>query len=186
MHLVLADNAIARAKSRPGLVPMLKTVFHIGSHYEFFQAEALRPTRDSYIVGDVTIEIARLMESALPGQVMVGEFNIKMPLAGNSETRIPMDTAAFIDRLQESLGVVHGMVLSGERVTSIKCYLTGQREGASRYEVARHMIADKHGLQHAAYNAKINIFRERGAPIYLGLKETEIRRQANSRPRRRA
>jgi len=174
MHLVLADNAIARAKSRPGIVPLLKTAYHIGSHYEFFQDEALRPTHYSYIVGDVTIQIARLMERALPGQVLVGEFNVMMPVAENSERRVRMDSTAFIERLRESLGVLHGMVLSGERVTSIKCYLTGKQEREGRYSVTRYLIADKHGLRHAAYNAKINIFRENGRPIFLGLQESEI------------
>jgi class 3 adenylate cyclase len=174
MHLVLADNAIERAKSRPGLVPALKTAYHIGSHYEFFQAEALRPTRYSYIVGDVTIQIARLMDRALPGQVLVGEFNVMMPVAENSATRFRMDAATFIGRLQDRLGVVQGMVLSGERVITIKCYLTGPRESDGRYGVTRYLIADKHGLKHAAYNAKINIFRESGQPIFLGLQEIEL------------
>jgi len=183
MHLVLADNAIARAKSRPGLVPELKTAYHIGSHYEFFQDEALRPTRYSYIVGDVTIQIARLMERALPGQVMVGEFNVMMPESENSETRIRMNTIAFIDRLQESLGVVQGIVLSGERVRSIKCYLTGPRKAGGGYGIRRYLIADKHGRGHAAYNAKINIFGEKGTPIFLGLQEAEIGGQARKRKR---
>lgn len=184
MHLVLADNAIARAKSRPGIVPMLKTAYHIGSHYEFFQDEALRPTRYSYIVGDVTIQLARLMDRALAGQLMVGEFNVMMPVAENSETRVRMDTATFIDRLQKSLGVVQGMVLSGERVTSIKCYLTGTRERDGRYGVTRYQLADKHGLKHAAYNAKINIFRESGSPIFLGLQQSELGAQGWGREER--
>ena len=177
MHLVLADNAIARSKSRPGIVPMLKAAYHIGSHYEFFQDEALRPSHISYIVGDVTIQLARLMESARAGQVIVGEFNVLMPVSENSGPRVRMDTTAFIDCLQESLGAIHGMVLSGERVMSIKCYLTGPREHDGRFNVARQLIADKHGRQHAAYNAKINIFREKGPPIFLGLQESEISAQ---------
>ena len=69
------------------------------------------------------------------------------------------------------------MVLSGERVTSIKCYLTGEREHVGGYSVTRYLLADKHRRQHAVYNAKINIFRESGAPIFLGLQESEIRAQ---------
>lgn len=174
MHLVLADNAIARSKSKQGIVPLLKTAYHIGSHYEFFQDEALRPTRYSYIVGDVTIQLARLMEHALPGQVMVGDFDVVMPVGENSETRVRMDAAAFIDCLQENLGAVRGIVLSGERVMSIKCYLTGPRRSEGGFEVARRLVTDKHGRQHGAYNAKINIFREHGPPIFLGLQESEL------------
>jgi len=182
MHLVLADNAIARTKADPDLVPALKTAFHIGSHYEFFQDEALRPTRYSYIVGDVTIQLARLMESAIPGQVMMGDFNISMPDAEGAGTRVRMDAAAFIARLQARLGVLRGMVLSGERVMSIKCYLTGPQESAGRYAIARHRFRDKHGVQHTAYNAKINIFREHGPPIYLGLHERALSAQPAKSP----
>ncbi len=59
MHLVLADNAVARSKSRGHTAPLLRACFHVGSHYEFYQAEGLNPTTFSYIVGDVTIELAQ-------------------------------------------------------------------------------------------------------------------------------
>ncbi|MBT8422843.1 MAG: hypothetical protein KJP03_06980, partial [Gammaproteobacteria bacterium] len=74
MHLVLADNAIARRKAHNRSVPILRTAFHVGSCYEFHQAEGLNPTVFSDIVGDVTIELARMSERALPGQVLVGDF----------------------------------------------------------------------------------------------------------------
>ena len=41
--------------------------------------------------------------------------------------------------------------------------------GISEFE-----IADKHGLLHRAYNAKINIHRRNGEPIYLGLREEDL------------
>ncbi|HEX9803371.1 MAG TPA: hypothetical protein VGB35_08945, partial [Gammaproteobacteria bacterium] len=59
--LILADNAIALSKSSNHSVPRLRACFHVGSHYEFFQEEALSPTRYSYLVGDVTIELARMI-----------------------------------------------------------------------------------------------------------------------------
>lgn len=58
MHLVLADNAIARSKARANTAPQLRTCFYVGAHYEFYQCEGLNPTTFSYIVGDVTIELA--------------------------------------------------------------------------------------------------------------------------------
>ena len=66
MHLVLADNAIARGKSRANTTPQLRASFHVGGHYEFYQSEGLSPTIYSYIVGDVTIELARMIDRALP------------------------------------------------------------------------------------------------------------------------
>jgi hypothetical protein len=176
MHLVLADNAIARGKSRRGLVPAVKTAYHIGDHYEFYQNEALRPTAYSYIVGDVTIQLARIMDGALPEQVIVGDFNVLMPLRDDCLQRVRLDAAAFIDRLQDSLNTLRGLTLSGERVMSIKCYLTGPRNAAGGYDIARHRFTDKHGRKFTAYNAKINIFRENGPPIFLGLQESELAR----------
>jgi hypothetical protein len=55
-------------------VPVIRAAFHIGSHYELYQAEGVNPTMFSYIVGDVTIELARIVEKAKPLQVMLGDF----------------------------------------------------------------------------------------------------------------
>ena len=44
MHLVLADNAIARRKAHGRTVPLLRAGFHVGSCYEFHHAEGLNPT----------------------------------------------------------------------------------------------------------------------------------------------
>ena len=74
MHIVLADNAIARSKSMSKAVPRLRACFHVGSCYEFHQAEGLNPTMHDFIVGDVTIELARMIDAALPGQILVGDF----------------------------------------------------------------------------------------------------------------
>ncbi|HSB94881.1 MAG TPA: hypothetical protein VLC91_00420, partial [Spongiibacteraceae bacterium] len=80
MLVVIADNAIARHKARGDInstvnhsntVPLLRTAFHIGSHFEFYQVEGVNPTLHSYIVGDVTIELARMVDIASPGQIFV-------------------------------------------------------------------------------------------------------------------
>ncbi len=44
MHIVLADNAIARSKSSSKAVPRLRACFHVGACYEFHQSEvSIRP-----------------------------------------------------------------------------------------------------------------------------------------------
>src|SRR5256712_13085900 len=75
MLLILADNAIAQSKARSPSVPRLRTAFHAGPHYEFAQSEGLTPTRPAYLVGEVTITLARLLERAMPGQGRLGDFN---------------------------------------------------------------------------------------------------------------
>ena len=173
MHLVLADNALARSKSRSNVTPVIRTSFNVGGHYEFYQAEGLNPTIYSYIVGDVTIELARLLERAIPGQVVVGDFLAPMP---DRETRQlqRVDTIQFIERTQETLSSLTGLELSGEGIESIKCYLTGEQGRDGVFSIKKYDVVDKHGLSRHAYNAKINIYRDNAEPIFLGVQDGEL------------
>lgn len=172
MHLVLADNAIARSKATGRTTPLLRSCFHIGGHYEFYQSEGLSPTVYSFIVGDVTIELARMIDRALPGQVLVGNFLAQMPdrMTG---TMTPTNTAQFIERTQDTLSSLKGLVLSGDHIEQIQCYLTGaKRDG--EFAIQKFLIADKHGRTRNVYNAKINIYRAGSEPIFLGLQTSEL------------
>ena len=177
MHIVLADNAIARSKANSArAVPRLRACFHVGSCYEFHQAEGLNPTMHDYIVGDVTIELARMIEAALPGQILVGEFLAE--LAGEIDdpaaTQAHLDAVTFLQRAQGNLQRLSGLEFSGERVTAIKCYLTGESMGGDQFNIRRLHIKDKHGLSRVAYNAKVNIYREAAKPILLGIEDRKL------------
>ena len=173
MHLVLADNAIARQKSSGNVTPLLRACFHVGGHYEFYQAEGLNPTTYSYIVGDVTIELARLIGRALEGQIVVGDFQVPMPDQESGEmTRL--DSVNFIERTQETLSSLEGLALSGEKIDAIKCYLTGAQNIDGDFTIKKYLVTDKHGLTRQAYNAKVNIYRENSDPIYLGVQDAEL------------
>lgn len=173
MHLVLAENAIAHSKTHGRIVPLLRTCFHLGGHYEFYQSEGLNPTTFSYIVGDVTIELARMIEQARPGQVLIGDFLIPVyELPG--EKPVFFDTTAFIERIQPRLSSLNDLELGGDRISRIKCYLTGSRQEDGEFAVSRYLLTDKHGYQRHVYNAKINIHRTDSAPIFLGLQEVEL------------
>ena len=176
MHIVLADNAIARAKSSSNAVPRLRACFHVGSCYEFHQAEGLNPTMHDFIVGDVTIELARMIEAALPGQILVGDFLTDV-LTGPTDpeaTQANLDAVSFLQRAQGNLSKLSGMEISGERVTAIKCYLTGEDMGDGQFNIRRLTITDKHGLTRIAYNAKVNIYRESAEPILLGIEDRKL------------
>ncbi|MDA0706669.1 MAG: hypothetical protein O2805_08650 [Proteobacteria bacterium] len=177
MHIVLADNAIARSKTTSRDVPRLRACFHVGSCYEFHQAEGLNPTMHDFIVGDVTIELARMIEAALPGQILVGEF--LADLQGNevkdhSQTQAHIDAVTFLERAQGNLAKLSGLEFSGERVTAIKCYLTGENMGDGQFNIRRLLIKDKHGLSRIADNAKVNIYRESAQPILLGIEDRKL------------
>ncbi|NQW00094.1 MAG: hypothetical protein HQ483_10385 [Rhodospirillales bacterium] len=172
MHLVLADNAIARSKAKGQTTPLLRACFHIGGHYEFYQSEGLSPTVYSFIVGDVTIELARMIDRALPGQVLVGDFLAQMP---NRITGVitPTSTTDFIERTQDTLSSLKGLVLSGDHIEQIQCYLTGARRDGE-FAIQKFLIADKHGRTRNVFNAKINIYRSGSEPIFLGLQASEL------------
>ncbi len=176
MHIVLADNAIARSKSTSKAVPRLRACFHVGSCYEFHQAEGLNPTMHDFIVGDVTIELARMIDAALPGQILVGDFlaDIAIEPKGHEETQAHLDAVTFLKRAQGNLAKLAGLELSGERVSAIKCYLTGEHLGAGQFNIRRLHIKDKHGLSRVAYNAKVNIYRDTAQPILLGIEDRKL------------
>ena len=177
MHCVLADNAIARGKSASRAVPRLRACFHVGSCYEFHQAEGLNPTMYDFIVGDVTIELARMIEAALPGQILVGDFLADAAGSENTDhtqTQAYLDAVTFLQRAQGNLAKLSGMEFSGEKVSAIKCYLTGENMGGGHFNIRRLHIKDKHGLSRVAYNAKVNIYREGAQPILLGIEDRKL------------
>ena len=110
-----------------------------------------------------TEELARIIEQALPGQVLLGDFTV--PLADVGE----VDTEQFISHLQDSLTDLRGIKLSGDEVSDIKCYLTGESFADGGFLVSRYRLTDKHGYTRDIFNAKINIYRREGEPIYLGI-----------------
>jgi hypothetical protein len=174
MHLVLAENAVARSRAIKHAAPLLRTCFHVGAHYEFYQSEGLSPTTFSYIVGDVTIALARMIEQAKAGQILIGDFLIPMIDEKTKET-VSIDSVEFINQVQPRLSSLKNLVLGDEdRVVSIKCYLTGDQKADGSYAVKQYLITDKHGYSRNVFNAKVNIQREKGIPIYLGIQEADL------------
>jgi len=183
MHLVLADNAIARQKGHGRCVPLLRTSFHVGSCYEFNHAEGLNPTVYCDVVGEVTIGLARMIEHALPGQILVGEFCVPMLQMGhqqNMDDGTDFDAIRFMEQAQGSLSQLNGLELSGEVVDSIKCYLTGEACPDGTFSIRKLAIEDKHGLRRTAFNAKVNIHRRGAEPILLGIEDRMLREAPDS------
>lgn len=173
MMLILADNAIARRKAKRFPVPELRAAFHVGEHYEFYQVEALNPTTFGYIVGQVTIDLSRLIEKGLPGQIILGGFSIDVLEAETGKVG-RLETLDFVARTVAILDKLEGLVVGGDRIEKIRCYLTGQRVPGGSFLVNRYDIRDKHGMSRPAYNAKINIYREQVEPIFLGIQHKDL------------
>ena len=179
MHLVLADNAVAHSRAKEGTVPRLRVSFHVGSCYEFPRAEGLNPSMTHDIVGEVTVELARMIEGALPGQIFVGDFTSLRRRRPESGTRpSDVDSVHFVNLAQARLSSLNGLELSGEAIESIKCYLTGKPRDDGTFTIRKLTISDKHGLSRSVFNAKVNIYRRAAAPIYLGVEDRELSKVA--------
>lgn len=184
MHLVLADNAIARRKADANVVPRLRAGFHVGGSYEFHQAEGLNPTLSHYIVGDVTVDLARMIEEADPDQILIGDFEAEMRfLHGDSPSWVTLDAIDFVARAARTVEQLRGLVLSGERVDQIKCYLTGARLDSGEFTVRRIQINDKHGKTRSVFNSKANIYRGKSDPILLGIQDRDLGPERRRRER---
>jgi len=175
MMLILADNAVAKRKARSFPVPRIRAAFHVGEHFEFYQVEALNPTTFGYIVGQVTIDLARILEKALPGQILLGEFDIAMTDAQTGGV-VSYNTLDFVDRTAEVLDRLEGLAVAGDHVGEVHCYLTGGQATGGGHSVERHSVRDKHGMTRPVYNAKINIHLREGRPIFLGIQHADLNR----------
>jgi hypothetical protein len=141
--LVLIDNAVAREKSQFGSVPTLRSAFHIGSHYELSQAEGINPTVLSYIVGDVTIKLARLVESVPAAGIHMGDF--LAPLPDSDALATP---AEFLCHSRDELLDMSGIRVDEGRLMNIHF----QSWSAGQPEERLIEVTDKHGLSQSAHN----------------------------------
>lgn len=164
--LVVADNSLARAASRGNTVPVIRAAFHIGSHYELYQAEGVNPTVFSYIVGDVTIELARIIEKTTPGQVMVGDFGAHL---GEDQ-----GSADFVRACVEDVGeALEGLSLGGQPLRNLRCWLSRDASASGEGLPLDVNITDKHGLQHHAFNLQAE-FSFDDSTLTLGLTPEEF------------
>ncbi len=175
MMLVLIDNAVGRTKGMTATVPRLRSCFHIGDCYEYFQADGENPAINSFIVGDVTIEADRMIGNTLPLQIVIGNFlTVASDVAGSGGRSHTLNTVQFLSRAQERLPVVKNVALAREQIREITCYLTGEKESEGHFNIQRYVIKDKHGGHHEVFNAKINCHTRHGSPIYLGIQTQEL------------
>ncbi|MEP4147585.1 MAG: hypothetical protein ABJL54_10210 [Halioglobus sp.] len=171
MMLVVADNAVARAASRGNTVPVIRTAYHIGGHYELYQAEGVNPTVFSYIVGDVTIELARMVDLAAAEQILIGDFST--PLGQGAIGAGAVSTPGFISACNRGLSAVEGSQLSSKVMSSISCHLSEHRADGNEASPRRFRIVDKHGLKHYAYNLQVVVDLE-GDELHLGLDDSKL------------
>ncbi len=149
--LVVADNALARAASRGNTVPVIRAAYHIGSHYELYQAEGVNPTVFSYIVGDVTIELSRILDKARPGQLLLGDF---ANLAAD-----PRGCDRFLKACLDGVNFLEGMTVMGKPIQRLDALISRSHPDAQASEALPLdvTIVDKHGRDHHAFNLEATL-----------------------------
>jgi len=172
MLLVVADNAVALAASRGNSTPTIRTAYHVGSHYELYQAEGVNPTLFSYIVGDVTIELARMVDLIQPHQLLVGDFSCEIHDPDSNATVIAT-APEFVDACQRECANVTGIKLSNKAISSLRCYLTEGASSSNQTLPRRFKVTDKHGLSRHAYNLQLEIELEDDL-LQLGLDASHL------------
>jgi hypothetical protein len=96
---------------------------------------------------------------------------------------VTLDSIDFVNRASRSVEQLRGLVLSGDRVDTIRCYLTGARLDSGEFTVRRMQINDKHGKTRSVFNAKANIYRRNVAPILLGIQDSALKIESRRRDR---
>ena len=167
--LVIADNKLAREASKGNTVPLIRCAYHIGSHYELYQAEGVNPTLFSYIVGDVTIELARMLDLSFPGQVYVGDFTTTLP-----DQTASVDSLAFLDACTDTMERLYGIALSGEKVSRIVCQPAQVADADGNLQARRFTLTDKHGITRSSYSLQVELRTDGGSTLELGLSDAAL------------
>lgn len=176
--LALADNMIAQEKDTNYRIPVLRTCLHSGGHYEYFHAVGASHQVRDFIVGDVTIEAARMVGGALPNQVLIGNYARAPATADDPIHRItgdrPIDTPMFVALAQPGLAKLQGTKISGNPILGIRAYLTGETLSENEFSIKKYSITDKHGINHKAFNVKCNILTSNDKILYIGLQDNAL------------
>ncbi|MFQ5959086.1 MAG: hypothetical protein ACE5LF_06935 [Alphaproteobacteria bacterium] len=176
--LALADNAVAQEKDTNYRAPALRTCIHFGSHYEYFQAAGLSNQVREFIVGDATIEAARMISAALPNQVLIGSYLRERADADGEFDVItggePLNTPTFIALAQRDVVRLKGVPLADSHIESAEGYLTGERLSDEEFTIRTYAIPDKHGINHKVFNAKFKLVTASGKSVYVGRTDGDL------------
>ncbi|MCG8508241.1 MAG: hypothetical protein MI741_03340 [Rhodospirillales bacterium] len=169
----LTDTSVAS-------IPRLRCAVDFGSHYEYYQAGMDGAEAGGYIVGDVTISLARLVSKAVSGQLLVGSTFIKLgendqkwrKVVGSDE----IDSLAFLAIAQKILAGFNGVPIPSGRIASASVNFTGPRLSEDTFCIRKYYVTDKHGIDHPCFNAKLEVKPARGETISFGLVDEDLGR----------
>lgn len=169
VFFLLFFSAIGRVTRTPGAVPQLRLCLGMGSHFLYRQPRRGGGDAGQFIVGEVTIKVARLINEARAGQILIGDF--ERPLEG---APVIFNAERFLLAVSERISQLKDIRVIGTKVERISFYLTGPRNDSGQHVPSVIKVVDKHGFEHLCYNAKLNAFCDQGEPHYCGLQHSEL------------
>ncbi len=177
--LAMAYNYAARERAKSESVPQLRCCMHFGNHFEYYQAYGGARDVRGFIVGDVTISLARLIGVALPRQTLIGSYTRDPDEVGEEASGAlgasNLDTPSFVALAQAGLDRLGGSPLPGGKFAEGKAYLTGSKVSANEFAIKRYCVVDKHGMEHRCFNAKFNVTDDGGNLIHVGLRDADLK-----------
>ncbi len=174
--LTLAHLEATRAEGAPA--PPVRAAFSIGAHFSYHQVEGTAPRGYEYIVGDVTITLARMMQVAHDGQILIGRFRRPVdPGARGLALGPTVNAIDFLAVAERALARVYGIVLDRIAIERVDLMLTAVRPRPGqddRAGVRTFVLRDKHGFRHSVHNLVAALALAGRAEVRLGLSGDDL------------
>ena len=117
------------------------------------------------------------MDAALPRQILIGSFNRPMvegpPQPGHIYRNL--DAPRFMGLAQRRLQDFDNVLLGGEKVSSLKLYLTGDEIGPGTFDIKAFRYPMRTDESMDAFNVKLNIHRPDQTPFFFGLQHRDLK-----------
>lgn len=159
-------------------IPDLRCCFDFGEHYEYYQPSGTKPDSRGYIVGDVTIKLARLITAALPKQFLVGD-SIRPAGVAEVSSQQPvqfsrLNMASFFHFAQTNARLLTGVAVGDGAIDSVETHLTGDHMSNEEFRINKYVVVDKHNLSHRCFNAQFVARDTLGRRIDVGLSNESV------------
>lgn len=178
--LAMAYNRLALEDCPREIIPQLRCCLDFGDHYEYYQASGTKPDSRGFIVGDVTINLARLISAALPHQFLIGSYIRELGDNDDGAREVAaisrIDTPTFLSFALKNARLLLSSPVGAAKIARVNTYLTGERVSDNEYTIRKYDVVDKHGLSHRCFNAKFNITDTTDRSIRVGLLTAELDR----------
>jgi len=171
--LVLAYNQFALDDQPHNTLPVLRCCFGFGEYYEYYQASGTKPDSRGFIVGDITIDLARLISTALPKQLLIGSRIRPNDAPGGNDSNIHnaprIDMPMFFNFAQKNARVLNGSPIGKGSIAEVRMRLTGDALSEQEYTMKKYDVIDKHSFSHRCFNATFDVRDSLGHDIKTGL-----------------